>query len=179
MSEAQMAEIERSRAQARLSAEKFERVYAATEPKPMPQAPRGPGPESVKTKAFTYTPSGKRTYVGTVVRNPPSQRQMTAKQKKFFRPRQERQRRPGRPFTLKSLGGSGYYSPGPKSQRRRVGISGRTTTVIPGRDGEELLHLRKRAQIIEEKKELARLRKNDRFFYRQHPYYLSEAERLA
>jgi hypothetical protein len=53
------------------------------------------------------------------------------------------------------------------------------TPILPDENGKELLELRRRAQIVEEKKELDKRRKNWRFFYRQHPYYLSEAERLA
>ncbi len=167
MSQEQLAEIEKSRAQARLSAEKFEKVFQATEPTGLPRGPIGPPPEARKHQKIP------------VEKLEGFQRPMTAKQKKFFRPKQPRARRPGRPFTLKSLGGTGYYSPGPRASRKRVPISGRAITVIPGKDGEALLKLRKRAQIIEEKKELARLRKNDAFFYRQHPYYLNEAERMA
>lgn len=166
MSEAEIREATEAQKQAIASAQRFQREFERQSIQPT-----GRAPESVPHRKFE---------VSQLPRSPGGQFRPAPKRAKKQRQVSEgRRRRRGRPFTLKSLGGTGYYSPGPKYQRRRIGISGRTTTVIPGSDGEELLKLRKRAQIIEEKKELARLRKNDRFFYRQHPYYLSEAERMA
>ena len=46
MSEAQRKEAEQAQAEARLSAEKFEKVFQATEPK-QPQAPTGRRPEDI------------------------------------------------------------------------------------------------------------------------------------
>jgi hypothetical protein len=48
MSEEQLAEIEKAQAQAKLSAEKFEKVFQATEPSNLPRGPIGPPPEARK-----------------------------------------------------------------------------------------------------------------------------------
>jgi hypothetical protein len=48
MSQEQLAEIEKAQAQAKLSAEKFEKVFQATDPSNLPRGPIGPPPEARK-----------------------------------------------------------------------------------------------------------------------------------
>jgi hypothetical protein len=159
MSEAQRKEAEQAQQEAKLSAEKFEKVFQATEPK-VPQAPTGRRPEDIPHREIpvknlerkTIAPeTGKPQTLRDVIR-----RRYGGKQ----RVRVVRQS-----VSVKQSRGAPVYPKG-----RPFESSGRISTELTPAKAERLALVRERVRAVQNRRELSTLEKLYRRFRAQYPH---------
>jgi hypothetical protein len=159
MSEAQRKQAEQAQQEAKLSAEKFEKVFQATEPK-VPQAPTGRQPEDIPHREIpvknlerkTIAPeTGKPQTLRDVIR-----RRYGGKQ----RVRVVRQS-----VSVKQSRGAPVYPKG-----RPFESSGRISTELSPAKAERLALVRERVRAVQNRRELSTLEKLYRRFRAQYPH---------
>ncbi|HEX9240518.1 MAG TPA: hypothetical protein VF910_07705 [Candidatus Bathyarchaeia archaeon] len=158
MSEAQRKKAEQAQQEAKLSAEKFEKVFQATEPK-QPQAPTGRRPEDIPHREIP---------VENLERRVEPQPKPQKKGRTLRDAIRERYGGPSRgyrqPPHVKSSRGSPVYPKG-----RPFESSGRISTELTPAKAERLALIRERVRAVQNRRELSKLEKLYRRFRAQNP----------
>jgi len=142
MSEAQRKEAEQAQAEAKLSAEKFEKVFQATEPK-LPQAPTGRRPEDIPHREIP---------VENLPRKIEAQPKPEKKKKEGRTLRQAIRERYRPSPRVKSSRGSAVFVKG-----KIQDSSGRISTELNPQKAERLAQLREYVRAFQNRKELKNL----------------------
>src|SRR6266571_965341 len=159
MSEAQRKKAEQAQQEAKLSAEKFEKVFQATEPK-QPQAPTGRRPEDIPHREIPVKnlehkkiapETGKPQTLRDVIR-----RRYGGKQK-------EPVRVSGQSPRVRASRGVQVYTKG-----RPFEPSGRISTELTPAKAERLALVRERVRAVQNRRELSKLEKLYRRFRAQY-----------
>src|SRR2546425_2698659 len=144
MSEEQRREVEKAREQARLSAEKFEKVFEATEPR-VPQAPRGRPPETIPHMAI---PAEKLERIREPRKKEPGiQGTRIRTTRTVFK-----ERRAGLPSVNLSKGVTVF-----RGKRKILESSGRISPALKPERASRLAHLREQVQGWRNRKELRKI----------------------
>jgi hypothetical protein len=139
MSEEQRREVEQSRDQARLSGEKFEKIFQATEPK-VPRGPMGRPAESFKERKI---PVEKLEHQDGPRERP--ERILVIRRKTIIKRQQS-------PAVGSSKGVTIF-----RHKKPLIQSSGRISRELPERHAERLAHLREQVQAHRNRKELRML----------------------
>jgi len=145
VSEAQRKEAEQAQAEAKLSAEKFEKVFQATEPK-QPQAPIGRRPEDIPHREIPVENLPRRV-------EPQPKPIKKKKEGRTLRDAIRDRYRPGRqPSHVKNSRGSPVFVKG-----KIQDSSGRISTELNPQKAERLAQLREYVRAFQNRKELKNL----------------------
>src|SRR6266571_1148364 len=169
MSEAQRKKAEQAQQEAKLSAEKFEKVFQATEPK-QPQAPTGRRPEDIPHREIPVKnlehkkiapETGKPQTLRDVIR-----RRYGGKQRERVRivKQKETVRVSGQSPRVRASRGVQVYTKG-----RPFEPSGRISTELTPAKAQRLALIRERVRAVQNRRELSKLEKLYRRFRAQNP----------
>ena len=148
MSEEQRSDVEKARQEAQLSAEKFEKVFQATE-KPVPQAPKGKPPESVPHRAIPVKNLEHKT-IAPETGKPQTLRDVL--RRRYGKPQKVKIVRVRQPINVKNSRGSPVYVKGKVQES-----SGRISTELNPQKAERLGFLREQVRAFQNRKELSKL----------------------
>ena len=155
MSEEQKREVEQAQAEAKLSAEKFEKIFQATEPK-QPQAPTGRRPEDIPHREIPVKnlerkiiapETGKPQTLRDVIR-----RRYGGKKRKAREPVRKETRIVHQSIGVKNSRGSPVFVKG-----KIQDSSGRISTELNPQKAERLSQLREYVRAFQNRKELKNL----------------------
>jgi hypothetical protein len=163
LSEQQRKEAEQAQAEAKLSAEKFEKVFQATEPK-LPQAPTGRRPEDIPHREIPVKNLEKKT-IAPETGKPQTLRDVLRRRYGQKKPGGERVRVVRQSPNVRASRGAPVYPKG-----RPFESSGRISTELTPAKAERLALVRERVRAVQNRRELSTLEKLYRRFRAQYPH---------
>ena len=157
MSEEQKREVEQAQAEAKLSAEKFEKVFQATEPK-QPQAPTGRRPEDIPHREIPVKNLEKKV-IAPETGKPQTLRDVIKRRyggkpgkTKIVKVREPARRNLAAPVSVKNSRGAPIFVKG-----KFQDSSGRISTELNPQKAQRLALLREQIRAFQNRKELSKL----------------------